>query len=99
MTSGYSSRSLVGSDGNVSSTAGMIIGLGVAANFFDGAVEFFLHDPATNLWLCRHVGSSDSGGSDMTQGSGSIALAGAVDGVQINSTAGTFDVSSFNCQY
>jgi len=99
VTSGYSSRSLAGSSGNVSSTAGMIVSVGIAANFWDGAMDFWLHDPATNLWLCRHTGSGDTTGSQTIIGSGDIALAGAVDGVQINSTAGTFDVSSFNVFY
>lgn len=99
VTTGYDSRGLVGSASNVTSTAGMIVSVGTAVNFWDGAMDFWLHNPATNLWLCRHTGSSDTSGGGMMQGSGSIALAGAVDGVQINSTAGTFDVSSFNVHY
>ena len=77
----------------------MTVSLGGASNYWDGAMDFWLHDPATNLWLCRHTGSIENTGQDMVKGSGSIALAGAVDGVQINSTAGTFDVSSFNVTY
>jgi len=99
VTSGYDSRSLRGSSGNISSTAGMTVSLGGTSNYWDGAMDFWLHDPATNLWLCRHTGSIENTGQDMVTGSGSIALAGAVDGVQINSTAGTFDVSSFNVTY
>ena len=77
----------------------MIVSIGAAANFWDGAMDFWLHDPATNLWLCRHTGTEDATGATQVFGSGDIALAGAVDGVQINSTAGTFDVSSFNVNY
>ena len=99
VTSGYDSRSLQGTGGNLTSTAGMIVSLGLAAAFWDGAMDFWLHNPATNLWMCRHTGSGETTGADMMQGSGSIALAGAIDGIRINSTAGTFDVSSFNVHY
>lgn len=98
VTTGYTSRSLAGSGGNQTSTSGMIVSIGGAASFWDGAMDFWLHNPAGNLWLCRHTGSISSS-PDLVGGSGSVALAGAVDGVQINSTAGTFDVSSFNVIY
>ena len=98
VTSGYDSRSLAGTSGNITSTSGMCVAIGTATDFWDGAMDFWLHNPATNLWLCRHTGSKSSS-PDLVGGSGSIALAGAIDGVQINSTAGTFDVSSFNVHY
>lgn len=97
VTSGYSSRSLQGTSGNQSSTAGFLVAGTAAANYWDGAMDFWLHDPATNLWLARHTGSVIDTATDMVSGTGSIALAGAVDGVRITTTAGnTFDVSSFN---
>jgi hypothetical protein len=99
VTSGYSSRSLSGTSGNISSTSGLVVSLGNTARYFDGAMQFWLHDPATNLWLCSHVGSEDDAGGNMVFGSGSIALAGAIDGVRISASAGTFDVSSFNVSY
>lgn len=99
VTTGYESESLRGSSGNVSSTSGMIVSLSLASAYWKGSMTFFLHDPATNLWLATHDGSTSTSGGDMVSGAGSIALAGAVDGVQINSTAGTFDVSSFNVFY
>ncbi|MBA3912006.1 MAG: hypothetical protein C0524_19530 [Rhodobacter sp.] len=64
-----------------------------------GEVKSALHDPATNTWLCRTTGTTDTASTNIVTASGSIALAGAVDGIQINSTAGTFDVSSFNVFY
>lgn len=99
VTSGYDSRSVY-SSANISSTSGMIVSMGAATNFWQGAMDFWLHDPATNLWLC-HTRSTPvtATATDPVSGSGSIALAGAIDGIQINSTAGTFDVSSFNVQY
>ncbi len=99
VTTGYSSRSLAGTSGNITSTSGMVVSVGAGAGFWDGAMDFWLHDPATNLWLCRHSGTEDTTGNTLVGGSGDIALAGAVDGVQINSTAGTFDVASFNVQF
>lgn len=100
VTSGYSSRSLIGTSNNQSSTAGLLVAGTAAANYWDGAMDFWLHDPATNLWLARHTGSVIDTATDMVSGSGSIALAGAVDGVRITTTGGnTFDVSSFNVFY
>ena len=99
VTSGYQSESLLGSGTQATSTAGMVVSVGSGPRFWKGSMEFILHDPATNLWLATHSGSESTAGTDMVTGSGFIALAGAVDGVQINSTAGTFDVSSFNVTY
>jgi len=100
VTAGYDSRSLQGTLTNQTSTAGMLIAGASAANYWDGAMDFWLHNPATNLWLCRHTGSVVDTAADMVLGSGSIALAGAVDGVRITVTgANTFDVSSFNVHY
>jgi hypothetical protein len=99
VTSGYSSRGVVGTSGNRTSTAGMIVPIGANTSFWDGSMEFWLHDPATNLWKGVATGMTNTTGSDTITATGSIALAGAVDGVQINSTAGTFDVSSFNVSF
>lgn len=99
VVTGYTSRSTSGS-GNISDTTGMVVSLNNPVNYWDGAMDFWLHDPATNLWLCRHTGTVDNSGADNVSGSGSIALAGSVDGVRISSTGGrTFDVSSFNVHY
>lgn len=98
VTSGYESESIRGS-GNVSSTSGMIVSMGAGAVFWRGSMVCRLHDPAANLWICEHSGSTTTAATDPVSGAGAIALAGAVDGIQINSTAGTFDVSSFNVTY
>jgi hypothetical protein len=100
VTTGYTSRGLRGAN-NISSTSGMIVALGGATAVWSGAMNFWLHDPATNLWLCSlSSGPSDTAtNTDVIFGSGRIALAGAVDGVRINSTAGTFDISSLNVNY
>lgn len=99
VTSGYDSRSVVGSN-NISNTTGMVVSMAATANFWQGYMDFTLHDPATNLWLAViGAGPVTAAATDPVLGSGSVALAGAVDGVQINSTAGTFDVSSFNVHY
>lgn len=98
VTSGYESESIRGG-GNVSSTSGMIVSMEAGAVFWRGSMVCRLHDPATNLWICEHSGSTTTAASDPVSGAGAIALAGAVDGVQINSTAGTFDVASFNVTY
>lgn len=98
VTSGYESESNRGGS-NISNTTGMVVCLGVAYAFWRGAMQFWLHDPATNLWLCKHEGSTVTAASDPVSGAGAITLAGVVDGIQINSTAGTFDVSSFNVFY
>lgn len=99
VTSGYESESITGSTGNVTSTSGMIVSNAAGASYWRGSMVCRLHDPATNLWICEHSGSTEATASDYVNGAGSIALAGAVDGVQINSTSGTFDVSSFNVTY
>lgn len=99
VTTGYDASSVRGSATNVTSTSGFIVSLGNATDFWQGAMEFTLHDPATNLWLATHIGREDTAGANAVTGAGSIALSGAVDGLQINSTAGTFDVSSFNVSY
>jgi hypothetical protein len=99
VTSGYESESLLGGGTQATSTAGMIVSVGAGARFWKGSMTFTLHDPATNLWLATHTGSESTAGTDMVTGAGFIALAGAVDAVQINSTAGTFDVASFNVSY
>lgn len=98
VTSGYDAGSLAGSSGNNTSTSGMIVSLGNAASFWDGNMYFTLHDPATNTWTCTHDGRATTS-PDVVRGSGSISLAGVVDGVRISCTAGTFDVSSFNVHY
>lgn len=100
VTAGYDSRSLQGTLTNQASTAGMIVAGAAASSYWDGAMDFWLHNPATNLWLCRHTGSVVDTASDMVLGSGSIALAGAIDGVRITVTgANTFDAASFNVFY
>lgn len=97
VTTGYTSSSISGTSGNTGAiTAGMAVAMGGAAVFWDGTMDFTLHDPATNLWLSTHDGRSSTS-PDVVRGSGGIALAGAVDGVRITVTgADTFDVSSFN---
>lgn len=99
VTSGYESESISGTGGNVTSSAGMIVSNSAGTSYWRGSMTCRLHDPATNLWICEHGGSTETTASDHVRGAGSIALAGAVDGVQINSTAGTFDVASFNVTY
>lgn len=96
VTTGYVGGSLAGTSGNITSTSGMIVYMGVASSFWDGSMDFTLHDPATNLWLSTHEGRSTTS-PDVVRGSSGIALAGAVDGVRITVTgSNTFDVSSFN---
>jgi hypothetical protein len=99
VTSGYESESLLGGGTQATSTAGMVVSVGSGPRFWKGSMTFILHDPATNLWMATHSGSESTAGTDMVTGAGFIALAGAVDGVQINSTTGTYDVASFNVQY
>lgn len=96
VTTGYVGGSLAGSSGNITSTSGMIVSMGNATSFWDGSMDFTLHDSATNLWLATHEGRATTS-PDVVRGSGSIALAGVVDGVRITVTgSNTFDVSSFN---
>lgn len=99
VTTGYDAQCILGAGGNINSTTGMCVNIGAATNYWKGVMDFFLHDPATNLWVARWDGHVTNTATDAIQGNGEVALAGAVDGVRIFTAAGTFDAASFNVSY
>lgn len=99
VTTGYDAQCILGTSGNINSTSGMCINIGAATNYWKGFMDFTLHDPATNLWLAQWGGHVTNTATDAIQGSGEVTLSGAVDGVRMFTSAGTFDVSSFNVIY
>lgn len=99
VTTGYVSRSIRGTSINVTDTTGMVVSMGANAAFWSGKMDFYLHNPASNFWVCVSEGSTDTTASDFVQGYGELLLGGVLDGVRISSTAGTFDAASFNVFY
>ena len=93
VATGYTSYSSV-SGGGSTSTAGLIVRLANAGREATAIVS--LRRITGNDWMAAHQGSCSTGGNEGVNGSGSISLAGPIDGIRINATGtDTFDAGSF----
>lgn len=93
VATGYTSYSSV-SGGGSTSTAGLIVRLANAGRAATAIVS--LRRITGNDWMAAHQGSCSTGGNEGVNGSGSISLAGPIDGIRINATGtDTFDAGSF----
>lgn len=103
-TSGYVSRTayLVNdtSANTVSSTSGIILWGGYAAQVTSGIIEICLMNDTSFIYVSSHsLGDSDSGGSVKT-GGGAITLSGIMDRLRVTTNGtNTFDAGSINIMY
>ena len=102
-TTGYSSRGVAtGSSVNVTgtSTSGIFLVSGSAANAFRGACTFT--NISANIWVAAISGGLSDGTSNYSlTGGGSISLSGTLDRVRLTTVNGTdtFDAGSVNILY
>lgn len=90
VTAGYTSYSSLSGNG-ITATNGLVIPNLAAANSITAIMS--LRKITSNTWIETLSGSAFTGGDDGLTGSGSIALAGAIDGIRLarSGTTDTFD--------
>lgn len=98
---GYTGES---ADFNSSTTTGFdyTVGFGTrqavaSSGAISGVVDLVLVDPANNIWAAFGVVKTDTQSGAII--SGRIALAGELDGVRLNTSAGNFDAGSARIMY
>lgn len=99
-TSGYASNGyrITPTAAGSTSTAGLLVMTYAASALARGIYTLVLQDPSTNRW----VGSGSFVGTDIVSlFTGSIALAGSLDGLRITTSGGTdtFDAGTINIMY
>lgn len=93
-TGGWTQSATAGTNPLVASTAGVVAG---ASNAGNGFMTCVLVNAATNNWAIS--GNIDTALSGKLISSGSIALAGVLDRVQLTVAGGTFTAGSVNIFY
>lgn len=100
-TTGYVSTSIGGGGGgmgDVTSTSGFIVYIGVAGRTLSGVVTLALHDPATFTWNASHVGKVSVAAGVF--GGGVKSLSQELSTVRWTRTgANTLDAGSVACRY
>jgi hypothetical protein len=103
VASGYSSTGSYFSDTPVitidTSSTGFIINNAGASTTFTGTMKLTRLSPSSNSWIATYTGRSSGGLAAVCAGSGTITLAGDVDGVRIAASAGSFDNGTGNVRY
>jgi len=83
--------------GGLSSTAGFVIGVGVAASAFSG--HMILTNISGNIWVSSHIGLNST--TNVCCGGGNVSIGGTLDRIRITTVSGTdtFDAGSVNILY
>ena len=82
----------------VTSTAGLTIGLGNAANIQTGT--YTLTNIKDNIWIGQYVGVYDNDTRYVAYGAGKVDVGGTLDGIRLLPTgANTFDAGTVNITY
>lgn len=97
VTSGY--NSVTGNRiGETNATNGFVMQASGAANLFIAKMTLTLFDAATNTWISEHtIGASTAAGPNW--GIGRVALAGTLDTLRWNYTAGAPDSGNIRVRY
>ena len=96
VTTGYTS--VTGNRiGEANATNGFIMQAGVPATVYTGTMRLTLLDASTNAWVSQHMLNPSTGGPNF--GGGQIALAGTLDTLRWNYTAGAPDAGNIRVRY